>query len=141
MRTTSDRIRHALSFEIIGIILAVPLGTLAFGIHAADVGVVAIGGATIATVWNYVYNILFDRALLRINGRVHKTMPLRLLHALLFECGLLVFTLPLIALYLGVSLWHALVMDFAFVLFYLAYAFLFNIAYDAVFPVAESEAR
>ncbi|MCK0138987.1 PACE efflux transporter [Aliiroseovarius sp. F47248L] len=137
MRTNRDRIRHAISFEIIGILLAIPLGSLGFGMHAGDIGVVTIAAATIATVWNYFYNILFDRAMLRIKGKVIKNMFERVVHSVLFELGLLIATLPLIALYLGVSLWQALLMDLAFVLFYLVYAFIFNFVYDLVFPVSD----
>lgn len=135
MRTTRDRIRHAISFEIIGILIIVPLGAMGFGMHTEDIGVVAVVSATIATLWNYVYNIGFDRMMKRCNGTVHKTLGIRLLHTLLFEIGLLVFTLPFIALYLGIGLWQAIVMDVAFVLFYLVYAFVFNWSYDQVFPL------
>lgn len=135
MRTSGDRIRHAISFEIIGLLLAVPLGSLGFGMAAQDIGVVAIIAATIATLWNYVYNLLFDRAMKRWRGSVHKTFVLRILHAILFELGLLLATLPLLAYYLGIGLWQALVMDVAFVLFYLIYAFGFNWGYDRIFPL------
>ena len=40
-----------------------------------------------------------------------------------------------IAWYLGISLWQAFVMDLAIAGFYVAYAFLFNLAYDHIFPV------
>ncbi|MBU2868587.1 PACE efflux transporter [Pacificibacter marinus] len=138
MRNTRDRIRHALSFEIIGLLLVVPLGAVGFGMHMQDIGVVAIVASTLATLWNYIYNIGFDRALKRKRGTVHKTMPLRVLHAVLFEAGLLLFTLPLIALYLGIGLWQAFVMDLAFVVFYLIYAFVFNYSYDKIFPLPDN---
>lgn len=138
MRTTRDRIRHAISFEIIGLALITPLGALGFGMHAEDVGVVAIVGATLATCWNYAYNLGFDRAMKRIRGTVHKTVPLRVLHALLFEAGLLIVMLPFIAWYLGIGLWQALVLDAAFAIFYLCYAFVFNWVYDRVFPLPAS---
>jgi uncharacterized membrane protein len=44
--------------------------------------------------------------------------------------------IPLIAWYLGIGLWAALLMDIAIVTFYLVYGFLFNLAYDRLFPVA-----
>lgn len=135
MRTTSDRIRHAVSFEVIGLLLVTPLGALAFGMPMHDIGVVSIVGATIATLWNYVFNLIFDHALLRLTGRVRKSLPLRIAHAVLFEAGLLAVLLPFIAWYLGVSLVRAFVMDLSFALFYLVYAFVFNWAYDVIFPV------
>lgn len=135
MRTTGDRIRHAISFEIIGLLLVTPLGAMGFGIPAGDIGVVAIVSATIATLWNYIYNIIFDRAMKRWRGTVHKTVAIRVLHAVLFEAGLLLATLPFIALYLGIGLWRAFLMDLAFVAFYLIYAFVFNWVYDRAFPL------
>ncbi len=135
MRTTADRIRHALSFEVIGLMLITPLGALVFHHPIGDIGVVALVGATVATGWNYLYNWLFDHALRRLAGRVQKTMPERVLHAILFEIGLLALLLPFVALYLGVSLWEALLIDLSFALFYMVYAFVFNLAYDRLFPL------
>ncbi|MEI2808368.1 PACE efflux transporter [Albidovulum sp.] len=135
MRTTLDRMRHAISFELIGLLLVTPLGSLAFGMPVHDIGVVAIVGATIATLWNYLFNLLFDHALLRITGTARKSLPLRVAHAILFEAGLLAVLLPFIAWYLGISLVQAFVMDLSFALFYLAYAFAFNWAYDVIFPL------
>ena len=56
MRSTWDRIRHAISFELGGLALISPLGAWAFGMPVADVGVVGVACAIIATVWTYFYN-------------------------------------------------------------------------------------
>ena len=140
MRTPLDRLRHALSFEIIGLALLTPLGALLFGVPVKDMGVVALVGATLATVWNYIYNWLFDHAMQRLTGTTLKTLRLRLLHAFVFEAGLLAALLPFIAWYLDVSLWHAFIMDIALAGFYLVYAFGFNWCYDIVFPAPTSKA-
>lgn len=138
MRTTLDRIRHAISFEIIGLVIVTLLGQWAFGIDIHDVGIVAIVGSTMATVWNYIYNLLFDHAMLRLYATVRKTPRIRIVHALLFELGILLALLPFIAWYLETGLLQAFLMDISFSLFYLVYAFLFNWAYDIVFPVPEA---
>lgn len=135
MRTTPDRIRHAISFEILGLLLITPLGGWAFGMPMHDIGVVGLVSATIATLWNYAYNLLFDHALLRFRGQVRKTVGLRLLHALLFELGLLIVLMPFIAWYLQVSLIMAFMMDLSFSVFYVVYAFAFNWGYDGLFPL------
>ena len=134
MRTTRDRIRHSISFEVIGLALVTPLGAVAFDMPMHDIGVVSFGSATLAMLWNYAYNYLFDRVALRLYGTTAKSLRQRILHAVLFELGLLIALMPLIAWYLGISLWQALVMDVAFALFYMGYAFVFNFAYDRVFP-------
>jgi uncharacterized membrane protein len=135
MRTTKDRVRHALGFELIGLLIFAPLASLVFGYQLFDMGLMALVGSIIATLWNYVYNLLFDHALLRLRGDVRKTTPIRIAHALLFEGGLLLLFMPMIAWHLGITLWEAFVMDIAMASFYLVYAYLYNLAYDRVFPI------
>jgi uncharacterized membrane protein len=137
MRSATDRIRHAVSFEIIGLALVTPLGALAFHMPVHDIGLVSLVSATIATAWNLVYNYLFDLALHRIAGTTLKNGPTRVCHAILFEIGLLVVLMPFIAWYLEVSLWQAFVMDVSFAGFYVVYAFVFNWAYDRIYPLPE----
>ncbi len=137
MRSTYDRIRHAISFEIIALLIVTPLGALVFGKPLADIGVIAIGGATIATGWNYLYNLGFDHLMTRMTGSTRKTPAVRVGHSILFEFGLLIVLLPFIAWYLGISVWEALMMDISFALFYVVYAFVFNWAYDRLFPLPE----
>lgn len=137
MRTIKDRIRHALSFEIIGLIIMIPLGAMVFSMPAEDIGVVGAVSATIATAWNYLYNLGFDHAMQRLKGTTQKTTLVRVAHSVLFELGLLVVLMPFIAWYLGISLMHALVMDISFALFYVVYAFVFNWCYDRLFPLPE----
>jgi len=137
MRSTKDRIRHAVGFEIIGLLIFAPLASWVFGFELHSMGVVALTGSIVATVWNYFYNILFDNALLKLRGEVKKTIAIRVLHAALFEGGLLVLFLPAIAWYLDINLWAAFKMDIAMATFYLVYAFVFNWVYDKAFPVVE----
>lgn len=135
MRTVKDRMRHAISFEVIALFIVTPLGALLFHMPILDIGVVAIVSATIAMGWNYLYNLLFDHAMMRWRGRVQKTVVIRVVHAVLFEVGLLFVLIPFIALYLGIGLVPAFFLDISFSAFYLVYAFVFNWAYDVVFPV------
>lgn len=137
MRSFADRVRHAISFEIIGLLLVTPLGAWLFRMPLQDIGVVALVSATIATLWNFGYNYLFDLAMRRLVGTTLKTVKLRILHAVLFEAGLLVVLLPFIAWYLAVPLWQAFHMDISFALFFMGYAYVFNWVYDRLFPLPE----
>ncbi len=139
MRQTRDRIRHAISFELIGLALVTPLGAVAFNMPGQDIGVVGIVGATVATGWNYLYNLLFDHALLRTLGDLNKSMPMRVFHSILFEAGLLAILLPFIAWYLSVSLLQAVWMDLSYALFFVFYAFFFNWSYDRIFPIPSTQ--
>ncbi|QQA41909.1 PACE efflux transporter [Pelagovum pacificum] len=137
MRSPLDRLRHALSFELIALILVVPLGAVVFDMPVHDIGVVGVVSATLATVWNLAYNFGFDIVLKSLTGTTLKSPRVRVAHALLFELGLLLVLMPFIAWYLGVTLWQALVMDVSFALFYVVYAFGFNWLYDRLFPLPE----
>jgi uncharacterized membrane protein len=136
MRTFADRVRHALLFEAVALAIFIPGSAVLFDQPVQDMGVIGIFSATIATLWNFVFNVGFDRAMLRLRGSVEKTMAIRVTHTFLFEAGLVAMLIPLIAWYLGIGLWAALLMDIAIVTFYLVYGFLFNLAYDRLFPVA-----
>ncbi len=137
MRSPLDRIRHALSFEILALMLIVPLGAVVFHFPMQSIGVVSVVSASLATLWNFAYNYVFDRVLKRTHGTTLKTPVVRVLHAVLFETGLLLVLAPFIAWYLSVSLLQAFVMDLSFALFYLGYALVFNWGYDRLFPLPE----
>ncbi|PAU97063.1 PACE efflux transporter [Paracoccus salipaludis] len=138
MRTTLDRIRHAIVFELVGLVLMIGGGPILTGFDAHSLGVIGVVSSLVATAWNYVYNLGFDRAMLRLRGSVLKTHPLRALHALLFEGGLLVLLLPFVAWMLGVSLWQAFLFDLAIAVFYIVYGYAYNWVYDRVFPMPEA---
>ncbi|NLR99204.1 PACE efflux transporter [Rhizobium sp. P38BS-XIX] len=135
MRSFGDRVRHAVLFELIGLATFTPLAAIVFNQPIAHMGIIGVVGATVATLWNFIYNLGFDRALMRLRGKVQKTISIRIVHAVLFEAGLVVILIPFIAWYLQITLVAALLMDIAVVTYYLVYAFVFNIAYDWVFPV------
>ena len=135
MRTIADRIRHALSFEIIGLMLAVPFGALVFNHPMQDIGVITIVSSVVATVWNYLYNLGFDHAMQRLTGSVVKSIPVRVGHSVLFEVGLVALLMPFVAWYLGIGIIEALLLDVSLAVFYMGYAFVFNWAYDRVFPI------
>lgn len=141
MRSVKDRVRHALMFEITGLAIFVPSSAVLFDKPVSDMGVIGIISATVATIWNFVYNLGFDRFMMRTYGTVQKTLRTRIVHTLLFEGGLVLILIPMIAWYLQISLLDALIMDIAIVIFYLVFAFFFNIAYDRLFPVAGHEGR
>lgn len=135
MRTFGDRVRHALMFEAVALAIFIPGSAVLFDQPVEHMGFIGIASATIATIWNFVFNLGFDRAMVYLRGKTDKTMAIRVAHTFLFEAGLVVMLIPLIAWYLGIGLWAALLMDLAIVTFYLVYGFLFNIAYDRLFPI------
>lgn len=141
MRTFPDRVRHALMFETIGLAIITPAAAWLYDKPMLDMGVVGVGAATLATVWTFVFNLGFDHALRWLKGDASKALRHRLLHTVLFEFGLLVMLLPPMAWYLGMTLWQTFLLDLFIVAFYLVYNFLFNIAYDRLFPLPAARPR
>ncbi len=135
MRTFPDRIRHTILFEILGLAIVTPGAAYLYDQPVLQIGVVGVGSSLLATVWNFVFNLGFDHAMLRLMGHTAKTYVLRVVHVVLFELGLLIMILPAAAWYLNMSLLETLMLDMSLVAFYLVYNFLFNLAYDRVFPV------
>jgi len=140
MRTTGDRIRQAVSFEVIGLLISVPLAAFVFGYSLEKIGVLGLIGATLATTWNYIFNLGFDHTLKRLTGSTRKSLKVRFLHASSFELGLLVAFLPVISWWMDIGLLDALLVDVSFALFYLVYAFIFTWCYDTIFPDTDAEA-
>ncbi|MDD9178747.1 MULTISPECIES: PACE efflux transporter [Aliivibrio] len=136
MRSRFDRIRHAIMFELIGLILIV--GVLSqFGFEMGHVGIMGVVFSLVATGWNYVYNILFDKYMMRKTGTTIKSTLNRVVHSLGFEGGLLFLTIPAMAWFLNISLLEAFILDIGLVVFYLFYAYVYNLAYDEAFPINE----
>ncbi|MFP3345820.1 chlorhexidine efflux transporter, partial [Halomonas sp. SIMBA_159] len=65
--------------------------------------------------------------MLKYAGHVHKSTKQRIVHALGFEICLLWLTLPIMAWWLEIGLWQALLMDIGLVIFYLIYAYVYNL--------------
>ena len=77
-----------------------------------------------------LFNGLFDRLLTRL--AIVRTAWVRVVHALLFESGLVALGVPLIAWWLDVSLWQAFVLDIGVLLFFLPYTYVYHWVYDLI---------
>ncbi|SLN67672.1 Bacterial Transmembrane Pair family protein [Roseivivax jejudonensis] len=137
MRRPLDRIRHAVLFEAIAISLVTPLTAWVFDVSLEDSFVVTAVSALVAMAWNYLFNEGFDRALVRAGRSTYKTPLLRVVHATLFEIGLILMLVPFFMMWLDIGTGRALAMNLSLSVVYMAYAFAFNWAYDWLFPLPE----
>lgn len=139
MRTQADRLRHTICFEAIGLVSCTPLASWLLDRDLVRVGTMSIIISLTAMGCNYLFNLAFDHLLVKLGRPVHVRPPwLRAVHAVSFEASLIFLTVPFVAWWLGLSLGAALVADIGLALFFLVYAYLFNWAYDAVFPMPEA---
>ena len=138
LRTLPDRIRQVALFEVGGLLLITPPFIWLSGVPVGDSIVLLVIIVLIAALWNAAYNTGFDWLDGRLGGRTADRRPLfwRVVHAIGFETGLLLVSLPIIVYWIGMDWLAALVADLALALAYTAYAFVFNLAYDRIFPIA-----
>lgn len=126
--TAWERVFHAVLFEFFAIIFTVILTSWLTDHSTAALTSVIVLISVIAMVWNFIFNWLFDKIV--TGERVKRGLGIRILHSVLFEGGLLIFTLPLVMYMLNITLWHAFVMDIGMTLFVLVYSVVFNWVYD-----------
>ncbi|MCE1240408.1 MAG: PACE efflux transporter [Azonexaceae bacterium] len=139
LRSLPDRIRQIALFEVGGLLLITPPFVWLSGVPLTDsLGLLAIIAA-IAALWNAAYNTGFDWIEGRLTGRTADRRPalLRVVHALGFETGLLLVSLPIIMAWTGMGWLEALIADIGLALSYVAYAYVFNLIYDRFFPIAD----
>lgn len=126
--TAWERVFHAVLFEFFAIIFTVILTSWLTDHSTEALTSVIVLISVIAMVWNFIFNWLFDKIV--TGERVKRGLGIRILHSVLFEGGLLIFTLPLVMYMLNITLWHAFVMDIGMTLFVLVYSVIFNWIYD-----------
>ena len=137
LRSFRDRLRQILLFEVGGLLLITPPFAWASGVPLLDsIGLLAVL-ALVAGVWNGSFNTAFDWIEGRLTGRTADRRPfgMRCVHAVLFEGGLLMLTLPVLMLWTGLDWWAALIADISIALAYTLYALVFNMGYDRLFPI------
>lgn len=132
MQGIKRKLVYVISFEIIAIAISSTLLQLLSGSSAVSSGAAAVGASALALAWNFVYNTLFE-AWERRQAKKGRSLWRRAAHAVGFEVGLVVMLVPLFAWILGVTLLQALALNLGMILFFLAYTFLFNLAFDRLF--------
>jgi len=127
-KSLTERLVHALTFELTAIAICAPLVSWVLGMSLVHVGALTALVSLIAIAWNVAFNALFDRVERRLG--LARNLALRIVHAVTFELGLIALVLPLAAWWLEISLLEALLLDLGILLFFLPYTFFFNLAYD-----------
>jgi uncharacterized membrane protein len=126
------KILFAVSFELCGILVAGVSLTILSSAAATDTFSLSVIAATLALLWSYAFNTLFEawesRQRVRGRGRARRAA-----HAVLFEAGFTAFLLPLTAWWLSVSLWQALLLEAALVVIFIFYTYAFTLAFDQIF--------
>jgi len=137
MQGIKRKIVYVSLYEAIAIVAASFGFSLMSGQALGLAGPLAVACSVVAVSWNLVFNSLFElwESRQAVKGR---SVARRVAHALGFEGGLVVILVPVVAWWLDVSLWSALLMDLGLVVFFLVYTFVFNWVFDHVFGLPAS---
>ena len=137
LRGWRRRLVYVAVYETLAILFATVALAWASERSLGHAGVVSVMASVIAVAWNYLYTWGFEawEARQSVRGR---SLRRRVGHALGFESGLVILLVPVLAWWLEISLWQALVLDLGLVLFFLSYTFVFNWAFDVAFGLPES---
>lgn len=137
MRPALRKIIYALSFETLGVAVA-SLTLLAMsGATASQSVALSMIGATVALGWSYVYNSLFEAWETRRQRR-GRSWSQRILHALVFEAGLVVILAPVMAWWLSVGLIEAISYEAGLIAIFITYTYVFTWAFDRIFGLPAS---
>ncbi|WP_392587154.1 PACE efflux transporter [Serratia ureilytica] len=137
MQGVKRKLVYVTAYEIIGMAISA-LGLALLSGHApSSTGPLAVVITTIAVSWNFIYNYVFEWWESRQASRA-RTLKRRILHAVGFQLTLVVYLIPLIAWWMGITLWQALLLDMALIVIIPCYTFLFNWAFDKLFGLPAS---
>ena len=130
MLISKRRIIHALSYEIILLVIIAVALSFIFNMPLEVTGVLGIAMAVTSVIWNMVFNHFFEK--FEAKRKLKRTIGVRVLHAIGFEGGLMLATIPMVAYAMQMSIWQAIVLDFSLTMCILVYTFIFQWCYDCL---------
>jgi uncharacterized membrane protein len=137
MTPARRKIVYAVSFETLGALLASAALMLMSEASASSSLVLSLLTATIALSWSFVFNTIFEawEARQPVKGR---SLRRRTVHALLFEGGLVLICIPVMAWWLQVGYLEALVYEAGLIALFIVYTYAFTWGFDRVFGLPAS---
>lgn len=137
MSPSTRRVLQALLYEAIAIAVVGPVLSLAFDKPPTSTFGLAVVLSTVALTWNYLFNWIFERWESRQSVR-GRSFARRLAHGAGFEGGLVILLLPVMSLWLDISLTTAFLANLGLLVFFFFYAIAFTWCFDRVFGLPAS---
>lgn len=137
MTPTRRKIVYAVCFETLGTLVASAYLWTVSNASAGSSLALAILTATIALCWSFAFNTGFEawEARQSVKGRSFRR---RTAHALLFEGGLVLICIPVMAWWLQVGYLQALVYEAGLIVVFIVYTYLFTLGFDRIFGLPAS---
>ena len=137
MTPTRRKIVYAVSFETLGTLVASVYLWVVSDASPASSLALSVLTATIALSWSFVFNTGFEawEARQPVRGR---SLKRRTAHALLFEGGLVLICIPVMAWWLQVGYLEALVYEAGLIAVFVLYTYAFTWGFDRIFGLPAS---
>ncbi|MCZ7599481.1 MAG: PACE efflux transporter [Gammaproteobacteria bacterium] len=134
------RVLQALLYEGIAVAVVTPALALIFDKNPVSTFFLSVVLSTIALVWNYLWNSIFEwwEARQRHGGRSARR---RFAHGFGFEGGLTIIPVPIMAYWLRISYVEAFVTNLGFLVFFFCYTIVFTWGFDRIFGLPRSALR
>lgn len=136
-RPVLRRIGFVVGYEALSVLFTVVVLSALLGHSGGESTFLAILLSTVATGWNYIWNTIFE-AIERRFGVKGRGAGARAVHAVGYEGGVLVFTIPLVAFMLGIGLLEAVMIEGGLLVFFLVFTVVYTWAFDRVFGLPDS---
>ncbi|MBC70236.1 MAG: hypothetical protein CL492_15370 [Acinetobacter sp.] len=130
MLISKRRLVHAISYEVILLVIIAIALSFIFSMPLEVTGILGTIMAVISVIWNMIFNHYFEK--IEHKYQWQRTIRIRILHAIGFEGGLMLATIPIIAYMMNMSFIEALILDFGLTMCILVYTFIFQWCYDIV---------
>jgi len=129
-KSTAERIFHAVLFELLGnVVIAIFISTV-LKVSLLQSGKLSVISAITATIWNYIFNKIFDAIQRRF--AFERNFKVRILHAVIFEIVLVLSLTPVAMFLLDLSLAKAFMVEIGLIFVFLPYTLVFNWTYDYI---------
>ncbi len=130
MLISKRRVIHALSYEIVLLVIIAIALSFIFEVPMEIAGSLGVAMAVTSVIWNMIFNHFFEK--FEKKRKLKRTIGVRILHAIGFEGGLMLATIPMVAYAMNMSIWQAVLLDLSMTLCILVYTFIFQWCYDYV---------
>ncbi|OTG82968.1 chlorhexidine efflux PACE transporter AceI [Acinetobacter sp. ANC 4648] len=130
MLISKRRIVHALSYEIILLVIIAIALSFIFEVPMEIAGTLGVAMAVTSVIWNMIFNHFFEKY--ERKHQLKRTIPVRIMHAIGFEGGLMLATIPMVAYAMDMTIFQAILLDLSMTLCILVYTFIFQWCYDYI---------
>jgi len=130
MLISKRRLIHAISYEVILLVIIAIALSFIFSMPLEVTGILGMVMAVISVFWNMIFNHYFEKV--EHKYQWERTIPVRIMHAIGFEGGLMLATIPIIAYLMKMTIIEAIILDFGLTMCILVYTFIFQWCYDLV---------